>query len=428
MSAAMKTCLRSALAGLACAWGLVMAKTPAADVSDAPTGCEIHYRVAPVYDARPRVIEVRLSFPAGERTETFLRAEPAWAGVSDYAASYGGWAGISHGAQVGPAELPNRWRVQHPAGQRVEVRYTVRSGLEDPDNGQPQDQREMYRVQLGANWFQFVGHAAVVSVENWDDDTEIGQCVTLVQSGAADPAFSGLGHGQGRDVTMTWHGSPATVRHSFYAGGSGWRVNRRELASGEVYTATRGRFAIADASFADAVSSLVDKQRRFWGNEVEPAQWVVLTPNFQQDNHGGTLVHHVALLHAGPGFTTGTPTFESLVAHENLHQWLPDRFGTRHEGADEVRDYWFSEGFTDYYTHRLLLSSGVWGLADYGHALTRAAAAYLQSPAAGQGWGASHRASSATGMPAGRCTCEASFWPFAGTAPCGRQAIPAWTA
>lgn len=390
MSSTRETQHRAAAAGrlsslclCLCLWA---APAAAAQPDAQPAECEIHYRITPLYDARPRALEVRLSFPAQARAETFLRAEPAWAGVNDYAAAYGGWDGVSRGARVSPAELPNRWRVQHAAGGRVEVRYTVRSGLQDPDDGKPQDQTEMYRVQVGADWFQFVGHAALVSVENWDDNTEIGQCVTIVQPGDDAPAFSGLGHGRGREVTMAWHGSPATLRHGFYAGGPGWRVTRRALPTGEVFTAQRGRFAISDAAFADAVGSLIDRQRRFWGSEREPAQWVVLTPNHQADNYGGTLVHRVAVLHAGPGFNTGVGAFEFLVAHENLHQWLPDRFGPRREGDDaEVQDYWFSEGFTDYYTHRLLLSSGLWNLDDYARALTQAAAAYLQSPARNAG-------------------------------------------
>ena len=166
---------------------------------------------------------------------------------------------------------------------------------------------------------------------------------------------------------------------------------------GSLALALRGSFPkLDDAAFADGAARLVDLQRRFWDGAAPAAgatpdrQWLVLTPNhLSGGNSGGTLVNQVAVLHVPQDFSVGSSTFEFLVAHENLHQWFPRRFGVHGGGQsgpddNEQRDvphYWFSEGFTDHYSYRLLLASGLWSLDHYADQLTQRARAYLGSPA-----------------------------------------------
>ena len=93
------------------------------------------------------------------------------------------------------------------------------------------------------------------------------------------------------------------------------------------------------------------------GDRAAPPQWLVLTPNFGRGNpHTGQRTH-AALLHVGASFSPRSPGFAFLGGHENLHQWLPVRFGGDH--APDPTGYWFSEGFTNFYTHRPL-ASGLW--------------------------------------------------------------------
>ncbi|MDO8801180.1 hypothetical protein [Phenylobacterium sp.] len=69
-----------------------------------------------------------------------------------------------------------------------------------------------------------------------------------------------------------------------------------------------------------------------------------------------------------------------FLAHEYMHSWIPNQVGGL-PLQDEARDYWFSEGFTEFYASRALLASGIWSLEDfvarYNEVLTR----YAGSPA-----------------------------------------------
>lgn len=352
---------------------------PAAPVDLAQ--CDLAYDITPRYDTMPRRLDVSLRFASEGRSRTVVRGVPGWAGVSDYAAALGGWSGT--GLRIEPLPEPFRREVQHEGQAEVVLHYQARADLADPEADQPQEQGRLYRTQIGRDWFQFFGHGVLVVPEAWGDDRSGRLCVTLHQPGQPQAPVLGSHHaGSGEAVTAVVEGSPARLRHAFYAGGTAWRVRERSLPTGLVATASRGRFDLDEDRYADQVAALVGLHRRFWRDGPQPPQWFVLTPNFQRGNVGGTLVHQAAVLHAGADFGPDSDAFAFLVGHEHLHQWIPGRFG-RSEPDPRVapEHYWFSEGFTNHYTHRLLLASGLWSLQRHARALTEVLQTYWRSPA-----------------------------------------------
>lgn len=364
-----------------------------------PEGCDLDYRVSARPDLQPAALEVELRFAAEGRRESVIRAVPAWAGVTDYAASYGDWQALQAGQRIQPMAEPFRWQVQHGPNEVVQLRWRVRSALADPEQVKPQDQIEMYRTQVGARGFQFFGHGVLPSVEAWGDDRPARLCLTLQAFDAQSSVFGTPGRSEpGQPLHWRLSGSHARLRHAFYASGPMWRLHERAVQGGRLDLAVRGSYAqLSDTDFADASARLVDVQRRFWGEPggTQPGasrQWLVLTPNhLSSNNSGGTLVDKVAVMHVPQDFSARDGAFEFLVAHENLHQWFPQRFGAHGDGlrrkagegseALDVPHYWFSEGFTDHYSYRLLLASGLWDLQRYADRLTERARAYLRSPA-----------------------------------------------
>jgi predicted metalloprotease with PDZ domain len=351
--------------------------------------CDLDYRVTPRPDLQPAAMEVELRYAAGGRRESVIRATTTWAGITDYAASYSDWQTLHQGQTVQPMAEPHRWRVRHGPNDLVQLRWRVRTTMHDPEAQSPQDHTQMYRTQIGARGFQFFGHGVLASVEHWGDNTSARLCLSLQPFDPTSAVFGSPGRAE-RGEALRWHatGSPALLRHAFYAGGPMWRLQEREVHGGTLALAARGEFAqLGDADFADAAAKLIDTQRRFWDATAisrEPTQWLVLTPNHSpHGNSGGTLVNRTAVLHAPKDFGVGSRTFEFLIAHENLHQWFPRRFGRAGEGdaVNDAQHYWFSEGFTDHYTHRLLLASGLWTLENYAARLNERTRRMLTSPA-----------------------------------------------
>ncbi len=358
---------------------------PLAARAQSGADCDLHYRIAPRYDSQPRQFEVELTFAAEGRRESWLRLPAGWAGINDYGASFKPAAEQPAGARLLAGDSINRWKVEHGPEGRVSVRYQIRAALADPDDGKPQDQEQLYRSQIGADWFQFFGHGVLPSVEAWGDKREGRMCLSLTQPAHHVGPLVGS-HFDGRaqpSAEVALQGSQALLRHAFYAGGPAWRVAERPLPGGAVVTASRGPQGLADEPFADQVARLLEAHRRFWGDPSQPRQSVVRTPNHSKGNNGGTLVHQAAVLHVSPDFGPSNDSFEFLIGHENLHLWLPHRLGApaADDAVQAAHHYWLSEGFTDYYTHRLLLASGHWTLPRYAELLTRTLRAYWRSPA-----------------------------------------------
>ena len=64
-----------------------------------------------------------------------------------------------------------------------------------------------------------------------------------------------------------------------------------------------------------------------------------------------------------------------------LHTWIPNRIGLMPpEQPAEAREYWISEGFTDYYAMRMLVAAGVWSPTEFTAYLNRTLARYAASP------------------------------------------------
>ncbi|MDM4765866.1 hypothetical protein [Pelomonas sp. SE-A7] len=347
--------------------------------------CDLHYRVTPRYDTQPRRLDVELSFAAEGRRESWLRLSNGWAGIKDFGASLSPAGDQAAGVKLLPGEDIHRWKVEHGPEGQVRVGYQVRAALADPDDGKTQNQDQLYRTQIGADWFQFFGYGVLPSVEAWDDKRAGRMCLSLVQrSNLTGPLLGSHFDGKVQaQAEASLQGTHALLRHAFYAGGPGWRVVERQLASGPVVTASRGPQSLGDAAFADQVARLLDAHRRFWGDASSPRQSVVRTPNNSRGNNGGTLVHQAAVLHVSSDFGPNNDSFDFLIGHENLHQWLPHRLGGHDGNTPEAaaRHYWLSEGLTDYYTHRLLLAGGLWTLDRYAELLTRALRGHWRSPA-----------------------------------------------
>ena len=84
-----------------------------------------------------------------------------------------------------------------------------------------------------------------------------------------------------------------------------------------------------------------------------------------------------ALIMEGNPDTYDPPFLQRLLSHELFHEWNPRRLNY----PDDEELYWFTEGFTDYYTVAGLWHSGVWTFDDVIADFNKVARHYYVSPA-----------------------------------------------
>lgn len=356
----------------------------------ADAACDVQWQITPHLDATPRHLAVSLSFDAGNRTRSSVQLPSRWASVDDFGAQITGLRTANGDQSVDPAPDASAERtVRHRPGERVVLHYQVGSPLANADDAQARSQADTFRTRLGARWFQVFGQAMMVQPNDLDERTAQRVCVDF--DGLPDGSWwiGSFGAQRGTSAQFRWRGSASQAVNAVYLGGD-LQVRERRIDGKPVFTAMppmlppQQPFTPDIDTVADRVAKLIEAQRRFWREPGSDHQLVVLHPNNEASGrYGGTAVQQAFVMHAPQDLRVPGERFDFLVAHEHLHNWIPDRFGPMaYVGRnDESARYWFSEGFTDYYTHRVLLQSGLWTLDDYANALNRKLDRYRRSPA-----------------------------------------------
>lgn len=138
----------------------------------------------------------------------------------------------------------------------------------------------------------------------------------------------------------------------------------RQVRGAPVRIAIRGRWGFTPETFAGQMLRIIEAENAFWGGTARP--FLLAIAPLEQAK-GRTSSNGTGRSDA---FTIAATTDVNLLdeahflAHEYMHTWISRELGGQPD-ADEAAEYWFSEGFTDFYASRILLRSGVWSLEQF---------------------------------------------------------------
>lgn len=324
----------------------------------------VNYTLTPVLtDEVLTAVQIDVRFRGTESGTTGLSLPDAWGGQAQLWHELEDLRVVS-GARLGAGASPAERVLRHRAGASVHIRYRVvqnwSRGPAFAEDGNP------YRPIIQPGYFHLIGYAAFVLPE-LDVDTPARVRVRGLPAGWR--FASDLEHA---DLRLR------EVRASVSVGGD-FRILDHE-ASG-LRVAIRGHWSFDDAQLMASVARIVSGHRRFWNEADEPllVTAIELTPPDPGiSRFGGTSLDGSFAL-----FATSDKSLEAILpvlAHEDIHTWIPRRIGDMPE-QDEAGDYWLSEGFSEFYTARLLVADGTWGPREFAENLNRMLADYAKSPA-----------------------------------------------
>lgn len=321
----------------------------------------ITYTLTPVIEGGAlRAVQVDLTFRGQVDGETDLNLPNEWGGESEL------WRGIEDlaivsGAEMRDGESPSQRILTHAPNGLIHVRYRVIQDWE----GEPRGGRNTYRPIIQPTYFHLIGEAALATPD-LDNRTPARLRVRGLPRGwsfASDLQHPGLVLGR--------------VWASITVGGD-YRIVR--AADPNIRIAIRGDWSFSDGAFASEVGEIISGHRRFWGDRSSP--YLVTVTQTVQANPGQMSVGGAGLDDAFAFFATpnvGDRPIARTLAHESFHTWIPGRVGgVPQEG--EALHYWFSEGFTDFYTGRMLVRQGLWTPQQFADDLNEMLSAYAQSP------------------------------------------------
>ena len=143
-----------------------------------------------------------------------------------------------------------------------------------------------------------------------------------------------------------------------------------------------GRFAFSPASLAKLSSRIVRAERDFWQQQHDDKTYLVSAVGLAgaSDITGFTGVgrHNGFALWIDSRMPLAD--IRTLLAHEYFHHWNGRLLGSLNE-RDQAAEFWFTEGFTDYYARALLVRNGILTPEEFADAWNLVFAAYGSSSA-----------------------------------------------
>jgi predicted metalloprotease with PDZ domain len=253
-----------------------------------------------------------------------------------------------------------RWRVRAPAGTRIELVWELRPLPE----GSTAEHGNEYRPIVRSDLFHTMGNNALVWPEWMEDGTE--REIELRWSGFEAAGWTvACSHGIHQRLVRTRRSLPE-FRHGVFLAGEGMRLHQRRLGDTVLCCALNGeRWKFQDSEFVDLAERIVASERAFFQDPGPPFYLITLLPTPELPagsfSLGGTALTDSFALYVmdGIGIEPGSDTryrIARLLAHEHMHAWTG--LTITPEDPEELC-YWFTEGFTEFYTGRLLLAAGL---------------------------------------------------------------------
>lgn len=328
----------------------------------------VHYTMTPVMaGGKLQALAIELRFTGDADGETVLELPDAWGGKTELYQGVRDLRIEGAGAAITSSEAAKRV-VRHQPGAELRVSYRIEQYWPGVPSVSGSNE---YRPIVQPTYFHVLGNAIFVEPGGGGPNSEDVPATFAIKGLPRGWSFaSDLEHAaMGRKLTL------GDIIESVSVGGD-FRVLKR----GMVRVAIRGKWSFADGDFVQRLQPIIASHYKFWSDPDEPYLVTVipLAATAGSRSLGGT-----GRSDAFAFFATDNADDLSLnrvLAHEHLHTWIPRRIGSMPE-PDEARDYWISEGFTDFYTGRLLARDGIWSIEQFATDLNETLAAYANSTA-----------------------------------------------
>lgn len=277
--------------------------------------------------------------PSG-RTEIQLPSE--WGGQTELYKAVSGLSVSPSAAKITNGSEPHKRIVTHKSGETLTVSYFLSQDFHGPFRNAVR-----YRPVNNSKYVHWIGSTVWV-LPAWEETAEVDADFEWKNM----PDGWTFAHSFGRARQQRFQAEFDDLRTSLFLAGD-FRFITVRAAGKPVNVGIRGDWQFTDAEMAEAISNVIELQRSYWKDNSQERFLVSLVPIDEGPNSfsfGGTGLTDSFALFATPNATVDR--LRSLLAHEYAHNWIPTRVGKMPDPEQEL--YWFSEGFTEFYTYELL--------------------------------------------------------------------------
>ncbi len=147
--------------------------------------------------------------------------------------------------------------------------------------------------------------------------------------------------------------------------------------------AIRGKWNFKDDELAKSIESTLVQQRQFWDDYSTKKFLITISAggykNEFEQSYSGTGLQNSFAVTAVCNSMTKVESLYYLFHHELMHHWIGNQIKN---SADEELSYWFSEGFTDYFSRKNMYESGLITKEQYNALIDSVLAIHYNNPLA----------------------------------------------
>lgn len=249
----------------------------------------------------------------------------------------------------------NRIVIEHDTSlEQLVFEYTLQQ-----DTKGPLETRKTYRPIVTPEYFHVFGHSLFM-LPTYTGDTP--QSALNIQidwkNFPKNYAFqNSFGSNETRQKFQT---TRARFHSSVFVGGD-FRLYPIKIKSNEVHLAIRGSWDVFDDStMVKILHKTIVAQRNFWKDHSQKYFSVTLIPTIQDrgSSFQGTGLTNSFATNASNNEYLEVQGLVYLFNHELMHNWT----GHLIKNDNEEEQYWFSEGFTEYYTFKNIYRNKIYKL------------------------------------------------------------------
>jgi len=243
--------------------------------------------------------------------------------------------------------------IKTKANLKNTIKYSIVQDFKDPLLN-----KYRYRPILDKNYFHILGMRLFMIPEGVFDKESSREKITITWGAIPN---NGLFHSSfGVDKKQNLEVTKEELNASFFVGGD-FRRYMFDYKGYPVYFVTRGDWKMFhDEDIFNILKETITFQNDFWNDPRKGIYSVSLLPTFEPwtttskaYSVGGSGLPNSFISFASNNDGISLKRISWLYNHELLHKWISRTI----KNENEVEQYWFSEGFTDYYAYKLMLKN-----------------------------------------------------------------------
>lgn len=331
---------------------------------------QISYSVSPIKVDGAPALHVEIHFKGDPDGKTTISLSAEWQGETGLERGILNLQIDSPGAAFQQTSATERIVSHRPNAQLALSYDLVESQARNTDDPYPG-----YRPVLEPEFFHFVGTGGWITPK-WPPGTR----AAIQINWAGFPEDWNIANSFGSsEKHQQFEASLAELRNAVFAGGS-FRLLPVKNGAEAVVLAIHGEWSFSDDQLSADLLRILMAERDFWRDHNFPYFLVVLTV-MPQPGGEGTYVAGTGLTHSLTAFASSNASLlriEYLFAHELFHTWNSAKLGVLPKPAASF--YWFSEGFTEFYSNELLRRQRLISAQDSANFYNEKLRSYFLSP------------------------------------------------